>query len=71
MGEMPVFKHYKGGLYRYLGRVIQESDGASMASYRSLENNVVYVRPEHEFFGMVAVGGKEVKRFQLREGEVP
>ncbi len=58
------YMHYKGGHYYYLGRVMQESDGAALALYRSVDMGTTFVRPESEFFESVVVDGKEILRFQ-------
>lgn len=57
------YKHYKGGQYDYLGPVIQESNGETLASYRSTKTDQVFVRPHLEFFGEVLAFGQMVPRF--------
>ena len=45
----PLYKHYKGGLYRLLMVTISEESGAEQAVYRSEATGIVYTRPMHEF----------------------
>ncbi|MHB1630649.1 MAG: DUF1653 domain-containing protein [Acidithiobacillus sp.] len=58
-----IYTHYKGGHYHYLGQAIRESDGTTLALYRSVDTGTLFVRPETEFFGNVVVDGKEIRRF--------
>ncbi len=70
MGDL--YRHYKGGLYRFIGDATLEwcadDDSCSMVVvYRSVETNHLWVRPRAEFRGVVSVNGKLVQRFHKVE----
>jgi hypothetical protein len=47
---LDTYKHYKGGMYLYLGEAIQEDTLTTMAIYKELNpRGCVFVRPINEF----------------------
>lgn len=65
LSSLLVYEHYKGGRYEYFGQAIQESNGTSLALYRSVGTKTMFARPAVEFFGDVIVDGVNVPRFRL------
>lgn len=51
-----VYRHFKGGLYRYLGEAVSAGDGTIQVIYLSLSTGVIYCRPREEFFAFVYSG---------------
>ena len=58
------FRHFKGGMYKYLHSVFDSETGERMVVYQALYGNHEYwVRPEKMFFGKVTKEGKTLNRF--------
>lgn len=58
------FKHYKGGIYKFLYAAKHSETQEQMVVYQAMYgDNQVWVRPAEMFFGTKFVNGKEVKRF--------
>lgn len=47
--DFPLYRHYKGGLYRLLLVARSEVSGLEQAVYRSESTGVIYTRPMREF----------------------
>ena len=65
---MDIYKHFKGGLYRYITDATlewcPEDPNAHVIIYESFDDEKRrWVRPKHEFFGSIDVDGKPTKRF--------
>ena len=56
------FRHYKGGLYEWVGDAILESDLTPMTVYRAADGRL-WVRPTAVFVELVDVDGDMVPRF--------
>ena len=56
------YRHYKGGVYEFIGEAILESNLTPMIVYRAADGRL-WIRPHAVFFEMVEVGGKQVPRF--------
>ena len=62
--EERCFRHFKGGMYRYLHSAFDSETGERMVVYQALYGNHEYwVRPEKMFFGKVTKEGKTFNRF--------
>lgn len=60
---MTRYRHYKGGLYEFVGDAILESDLTPMVVYRAADGRL-WIRPRTAFHELVEVGGKQVPRFE-------
>ena len=61
----PIYRHYKGDLYEYLGEVSDSETSEVKVAYQALYGqHEVWVRPKEMFFGNVEVDGKSVPRFE-------
>lgn len=47
--QLPLYRHYKGGLYSLVCIATLESDGSKMMVYKSAETGEHFVRPAREF----------------------
>ncbi|MFL9926016.1 DUF1653 domain-containing protein [Herbaspirillum lusitanum] len=56
------YRHYKGGIYEFVGEATLESDLSPMVVYRAA-NGTLWVRAKDVFHEMVEVDGKQVPRF--------
>lgn len=56
------YRHYKGGLYDWIGDATLEADLTPMTVYRAADGSL-WVRPTSVFFQMVEVDGEQVPRF--------
>ena len=56
------YRHYKGGVYDWIGDATLESDLTPMTVYRAHDGSL-WVRPTAVFFELVEVDGKSVPRF--------
>lgn len=56
------YRHYKGGLYDWIGNATLESDLTPMTVYRAQDGSL-WVRPTAVFFELVEIEGKQVPRF--------
>jgi len=45
-----IFKHYKGGLYKFITLAVREQDGVCVVVYRSEETGQTFTRSAVEFF---------------------
>ena len=61
---MTRYRHYKGGIYEFVGEATLESDLTPMIVYRAA-NGTLWIRPQEVFHEMVDVDGKQVPRFEL------
>ena len=62
------FRHFKGGLYRYVGTAKDSETLEEMVVYRALYGERgLWVRPAKMFFETVERAGKTMKRFELVE----
>lgn len=61
--EKGIYKHFKGGLYEVLFTAIHSETEEEMVVYRSLSNNLVWVRPMSMWNEEVMYEGKKIKRF--------
>lgn len=63
-GRVPLrFRHYKGGIYEFVGEATLESDLTPMIVYRSPDGGL-WVRPRAVFFELVTgLDGQPVSRF--------
>ena len=59
-----IYKHYKGGLYDFIGVAHAEATLDPVVVYQSVEDGTLWTRPASEFFGMVATDPKEGERQQ-------
>lgn len=60
MLEIILYKHFKGGIYKYIDTAINSETLEEMIIYLSLEDGKIWVRPSKMFFDEVKPG---VKRF--------
>lgn len=61
----PIYRHYKGDFYEYLGEVTDsETSEVKVAYQSSCGQHEVWVLPKEMFFGNVEVDGKPVPRFE-------
>ena len=56
------YRHYKGGLYDWVGDATLESDLTPLTVYRAQDGRL-WVRPTAVFFELVEVDGAQVPRF--------
>lgn len=56
------YRHYKGGLYDWVGDATLESDLTPMTVYRAQDGSL-WVRPTAVFFELVEVDDEQVPRF--------
>ncbi|MEG1641944.1 MAG: DUF1653 domain-containing protein [Synergistaceae bacterium] len=62
---MKKYKHYKGGLYEFIGFARHSETEEEMVVYRPLYNDSgMWVRPKKMFFEKIIVDGIEVERFK-------
>lgn len=59
---MKLYRHFKGGIYRYIGIAQHSKTLEMMVIYQSLKDNKVWVIPKAMFFGEAIPG---IKRFTL------
>lgn len=58
------FKHFKGGIYKFLYTAKHSETQEDMVVYQAMYNNKqIWVRPAKMFFGTTVVDGKEIQRF--------
>lgn len=58
------FRHFKGGLYRYVCSALDSETLERLVVYQALYGErAFWVRPERMFFSKVSRGGKELQRF--------
>lgn len=62
VGQM--FRHYKGSIYEIVTTGFLEDSGEPCVIYRSLENEIVWVRTAKNFFETVDYQGKQQPRFE-------
>ncbi|MBP0599370.1 DUF1653 domain-containing protein [Herbaspirillum sp. LeCh32-8] len=60
---MTRYRHYKGGIYEFVGDAILESDLSPMVVYRAADGRL-WIRPSEVFHELVDVDGKQVPRFE-------
>lgn len=62
-----IYRHYKGGIYRFITIGKETGVGADVVIYEHLwpHERGVWVRPYQEFYSYVPVEGLSVFRFQL------
>lgn len=61
----PIYRHYKGNFYEYLGEVTDSETSEAKVAYQAVcGQHEVWVRPKEMFFGNVEVDGKPVPRFE-------
>lgn len=65
-----VYKHYKGGIYRFIAVATHSETGEDLVIYESLQSHDLYARPRSMFEGQVEVNGEKVPRFK-RISDVP
>ena len=59
------FRHFKGGLYEFIGLAKDSETLEEMVVYQALYGErQMWIRPAEMFFGKVERDGKEVERFQ-------
>lgn len=68
----PLWRHYKGGLYRLLSLAVESTntfEGAAVVIYLSLSTGIVHTRNAGEFFGRTGMNADGEQRFSpvLRE----
>lgn len=64
-----IYKHYKGGMYRVTGTVVNAETERVFVLYTPcdpLHNGEQYVRSLYNFFELVRHNGKSVPRFELQ-----
>lgn len=60
---MKLYRHFKGGIYRYIGIAQHSETLEMMVIYRSLRNpHQIWIRPKEMFFDEARPG---IKRFTL------
>ena len=71
-----VYRHYKGGYYKIICRALLEKDKSPQVVYQSLQDDLIWIRPESEFTEIIEYLGDEenprdpaIYRFQLRESD--
>lgn len=60
-----LYRHYKGGFYRFQFEARMEADQQRVIVYQAMATGDVWVRPREDFFGTVhdeALGGAAVRR---------
>lgn len=63
--QKPIYRHYKGNFYEYLGEVTDSETSEVKVVYQAVcGQHEVWVRPKEMFFGNVEVDGKLVPRFE-------
>jgi hypothetical protein len=60
--RMTRYRHYKGGIYEFVGDATLESDLTPMVVYRAA-NGTLWIRPTAIFHESVEVDGQRVPRF--------
>lgn len=60
---MTRYRHYKGGIYEFVGDAILESDLSAMVVYRAADGRL-WIRPTEVFHETIEVDGKQVPRFE-------
>ncbi len=65
------YKHFKGGIYRFIGVAKDSETLEEMAVYQAMYGDKgMWVRPKEMFFGEVERDGKVLKRFtELSDAE--
>lgn len=65
MSKERYFRHFKGGLYKFIGEAKHSETQRDMVVYQAMYGDKqIWVRPKDMFYGMAEIGGKQVKRFQ-------
>ena len=69
---MRYFKHFKGGLYKFIAIAKDSETLENMVIYQALYGeNGLWVRSEKMFFERIIRDGAEINRFtELTEGEI-
>ncbi len=63
MAAAPImFRHYKGGIYAFIGHAVFESTLEEVTVYKG-EDGKLWVRPTSEWIGTVTVNGQPIQRF--------
>jgi hypothetical protein len=60
--KVGVWMHYKGGVYKVIGYIINATDDSNMVVYANTDG-LQFVRTQEDFLSTVEVEGKEEKRF--------
>lgn len=61
-----LYRHYKGGLYRFVGHATHSETGEKLVLYREGGGTKLWARPKDMFYGTVATeGGEELRRFSV------
>lgn len=58
-----IYRHFKGGLYELIDIARHSETEEKMVIYRSLENNIIWVRPLKMWEEEIKKDGKIYKRF--------
>lgn len=59
------YRHFKGGVYRFIGIVMDSETQEEMVVYEAMyDGHQMWVRPREMFFGQVERDGKTIPRFQ-------
>lgn len=64
-----IYKHFKGNLYEVIDIAKHSETEEEMVVYRSLKNNMLWVRPLKMWNEIVKRDGKEYLRFTYVEDE--
>lgn len=60
-----IYRHYKGGLYRFLHEALHTDNEAELVIYESLQDGRRWARSKVEFFGSVETPEGTISRFTL------
>jgi len=60
-------KHYKGGIYTFLGIGTESETGDEVGIYRNDKDNRIWVRPIDMFYEEVKYKGDWVQRFEIHK----
>lgn len=59
------FRHFKGGLYKFIGEAKHSETQGELVVYQAMYGDKqIWVRPKEMFYGTTEIDGKQVKRFQ-------
>lgn len=59
------FKHFKGGIYKLIGKATDSETQEELIVYQAMYgDNKIWVRPVDMFYEVMTIDGKQVNRFQ-------
>lgn len=64
-----VYRHYKGSMYKVLKIAVHTETLEGMVIYKSLDDNLLWARPQKMFTSDVEIDGQPQKRFTYHHKE--